>query len=235
MPRISRGWALAPVLVHQQAKNCVYLRSFCTIAASALPCTRAKIRAITRNFKLVGTLVAMAVILTACVGWALPSPPHVVNENDAHAWMEDWSDFEPPPITVYISATQADTLPGEYVDIDINLDINAGITILHLRITYDTAILERVAITPGEIMQFPTLPTVAGRYNLMFELEEIFSIATCTGSLATLHFRVLDNAPAGATPIVLEVASAYIAEGFSFEEIGVHVENGAVNVARRVN
>ena len=186
-----------------------------------------------RGWALALVLMAATVVFTACVGWALPRPPHVVTEDNAFDKLYYTRfEFEPPPISVYISASQAYTLPGEYIDIDINLDANAGITLLHLKITYDTAVLERVAITPGAIMQLPTLPTVVGQLNLMFELEEIFGIITCIGSLATVHFRFLENAPAGATPIELEVASAYIAEGLGFEEIGVHVEDGVVNVMR---
>ena len=175
------------------------------------------------------TALAITIIaaLTAC-GSDGASPPPV----EAMA--------EPPihvqailQATHFISASHAYASPGEYVDIAINLDINPGITMLWLEISYDATALERVEVTPGTVLTLPVPPPPgANPFKLNLEAAGVFDIIDDTGSLAVVRFRVRDDAADCTAPIMLEVTSAYVAEGLQFDEVGVAVTHGSVNIGR---
>ena len=75
---------------------------------------------------------------------------------------------------------------------------------MQLRLGYDATVLEAVEITSGSLLSIPVKPLLsASPMTLNFEgvtLDNIFG----TGNLATIRFRVLDNAVAGYTDITVD-------------------------------
>ena len=146
-----------------------------------------------------------------------------VNVLSAFVGLQDY------PISV--SASHETVTPGDYINISISIDKNAGITLLNLNVSYDTSVLERVSITPANLMLMPLHPPSGGNpFRLNFELGEPFDITANIGLLATVQFRVLNNAMPGPSPINIAVASAYTAAGFAFDSICVSVAHGSVTV-----
>ncbi|MCL2361249.1 MAG: cohesin domain-containing protein [Defluviitaleaceae bacterium] len=171
-------------------------------------------------------LGVLLVTLAAIMVWALAADEGYENyNNEVRAAFTTLND------NVRVYATTANAAPGEYVDINIRLDENSGITMLFLNVSYNSAVLERVGLTAGDTMLLPQPPpTDANPFNTNFELADPTGVSTATGNLATIRFRVRDYAPVGATPVTISVSSAYVAYGFVFNAVNVSVSNGLVNV-----
>jgi len=129
------------------------------------------------------------------------------------------------------SASSASASPGEYVDITISLDENTSLSMLDLNITYDSTVLQRVNITPANLMLLPQLPPPdSNPFRLNFTLAASFETISGTGNLATVRFRVLENAAPGASTINVAAVSAYRGEGFAYIAVGASTVNGVVTV-----
>jgi len=131
---------------------------------------------------------------------------------------------------VSITATGQSAYPGAFVDVDIRIDVNSGITLLYLNVYYDDDILERISIVPAAILPMPLQPAEGSPARLNFEHTDPFGVTNDTGLLATVRFRVRSDAISGTTPITVNVASAYVAEGFNFRAAATTVTSGEVTV-----
>jgi len=119
--------------------------------------------------------------------------------------------------TAQVSMSDVPTAPEGYMDIQIRLDENPGLMGLQLELEFDPAVLEPltephpefgavVSVTEGTVMDLPILPAVqAGRTILGFGTSPSFALTNSyeTGALATLRFRVLDDAMVDASAITL--------------------------------
>jgi len=117
---------------------------------------------------------------------------------------------------VEVSVSNETAFPGETVNIVVSLDENPGLQGLDLTLIYDPTVLALVtethpafgtvaSVIPGNIIPLPIPPgvTVADRIVLAFEATD-FVIRYGTGVLATIPFRVLDNAVPGLTDITVK-------------------------------
>jgi len=115
-----------------------------------------------------------------------------------------------------LEAFNENTSLDNYIDIIINLDENEGVSALSLDLNYDATVLQRISITPSDIMQMPVHPPINAypftmNFNLLNPIEATFE----TGRFVTVRFRVLDAAALEATPITVSVNSAYRIENFA--------------------
>ncbi|MCL2388398.1 MAG: stalk domain-containing protein [Defluviitaleaceae bacterium] len=120
---------------------------------------------------------------------------------------------------------------GEYVYTVVSLDANSGISNLRLNVSYDNNALTLVSVTPTTLIPLPMPPSIENNpFALGFDLANPTDVTTATGNLATLRFRVADNAPIGTVPIGVSVASAYRVENFMPMRVTFTAGNGAVNI-----
>ena len=128
---------------------------------------------------------------------------------------------------VNVSASHETVAPGEYVDVVVSLDENPGLLALQLCLEYDETVLEAVGIIPGSLIPIPVQPPLsANPLPLNFEgaaFDKIFG----TGVLATVRFRVLDEAESGSFDIKLDgiYAGNALEESFTITTV-----DGSVNV-----
>jgi len=105
---------------------------------------------------------------------------------------------------VKISVSHETAASSEYVDVEVSLDENPELFSLQLALGYDAAVLEAVDITSGSLIPIPVMPRLsANNLSLYFEgatLDGTFG----TGNLATIRFRVLDDAVFGSTAITID-------------------------------
>jgi len=157
-----------------------------------------------------------------------------VSTDDGVTWMNSPSAtvMVNAPIALSLSASQVVGHPGRYVDIDVNIDVNTGLTLAGLSVGFNSSVLEFAGHTAGNVMLLPPPHNFdVNPFSLNFELAEPFGVTTATGNLVTLRFRVLDDAREGFFPITLNVLSAAVAEGNNFVPIQTEAINGAVTVS----
>ncbi|MCL2528465.1 MAG: cohesin domain-containing protein, partial [Defluviitaleaceae bacterium] len=132
---------------------------------------------------------------------------------------------------VSVSTTSANASPRDYVDIQIRIDENSGLTSLDLNVGYDAAVLERISITPYNLMNLPTQPPPdSNPFRLNFDLADPLGTTTDTGPIATMRFRILESATSGSSPVNVSLVSAYVVDGFVFNPIGATVTSGSVDI-----
>jgi hypothetical protein len=132
------------------------------------------------------------------------------------------------------AANIARAIRGRYVDIVVNLDQNLnGISSMFLTMGYNAAVLEKISITPSGLLPLPTAPPDGvNPFTLNFvDFANSTAVITGTGELATVRFRILDDAAVGTTPITLNVDSAYRVVDFAPVSVGAAAVNGSVTVA----
>jgi len=132
-----------------------------------------------------------------------------------------------------VSASSANASPGEYVDVAIRMDRNLGISLLDLNISYNSAVLTRVDISDVGLIPIPQLPpTDANPFRLNFAVAASFEYTNNDGLLATVRFRVNNDAVLGASPIEVSVVSAYQgnAQNSTYNAVWIWAINGVVTV-----
>ncbi|MCL2215531.1 MAG: cohesin domain-containing protein [Defluviitaleaceae bacterium] len=101
----------------------------------------------------------------------------------------------------------------EYIDVVVNIGANEGISALSLVLNYDASILQRVTISPADLMVMPLQPPSNNGSATLSFMTESLGVTTDTGNLAAIRFRVLNN-EALETAITLQVTGAYKIDGF---------------------
>ena len=135
------------------------------------------------------------------------------------------------PITANISASHERANRGRYVDVNVSLDEVEALSSMSLSVRYDRDVLERVSITPANLMLIPVQPSPgANPFIMSFSLANPIGVITETGNLATIRFRILNDADLGVTPIELSLVSAYRIENFSVIPVGATATDGSVHV-----
>lgn len=107
---------------------------------------------------------------------------------------------------------------GEEVTVTVSISNNPGIAMLELPISYDTTRLEKVEFTATGL---------PGGYVNTTGVWIGTSDSTYNGTILTLKFKVLDNAPAGDAAVNVSVRSA---ANWNEENVNFAVVNGKVTV-----
>jgi hypothetical protein len=145
----------------------------------------------------------------------------LVLESEAGVEAEPEAELE-PVVDASISVSTAATTPGDTFDITVDLNTNvSGVSLLFLALGYDSTALEIVNITLADLLPITSLPPYgANPVQLNFgDFGDPTRVVTDTGTLATIHFRVLDSAPNGVMPVTLTVADAYKFGGFDLDDL----------------
>jgi len=131
--------------------------------------------------------------------------------------------FLPPLITMYgaqeihlellVSATE--TSPGSDVDVQIYIAANSGVTLMDLRLSFDDERFElRSPTAVANSADFDlTVPGVTSPVPVTGMMQPFFSNNHSTGVLATVHFRVRDDALPGKSPFALSGAVHSVNDG----------------------
>lgn len=112
---------------------------------------------------------------------------------------------------VQVSVSEVSGEPGEYVDVVISLDYNPGIVSLEVHLNYDNAILQLINITGYGTLSLPMLPAFdINSLRFLFDSPNPTVNAYNVGNLATIRFRINQNAQAGTvTPLTLTGSIAF--------------------------
>lgn len=119
-----------------------------------------------------------------------------------------------------IAVSSATAAQGENVTVTVNLSGNPGMAMLELGISYDTTRLEKVSFAasglPGGMVNESAvwIGTGDSAYN---------------GTILTLNFKVLDNAPVGDAEVEVWVKSA---ANWNEDDISISVSSGKITVTK---
>lgn len=102
---------------------------------------------------------------------------------------------------------------GQTVDMVVTMQRNPGIATVELDLAYDTKVLTLTGITDHGLSVALT-PEHAAKQTAACHLSWVNDLAqrnsTDTGRMATLHFKIADNAPAGVYPVTVNTAATEI-------------------------
>ena len=110
--------------------------------------------------------------------------------------------------TAIVTVGSVSAKAGDDIDVPIAIEDNPGLVAMLLSVEYDTGKIQLTGVTDGSI--FGTGIALFGRdyaqvpYKLLWEDGAVHSNYTQNGTLATLHFHVLDSAESGTTVITLQ-------------------------------
>ena len=110
--------------------------------------------------------------------------------------------------TAIVTVGSVSAKAGDDIDVPITIEDNPGLVAMLLSVEYDTDKIQLTGVTDGSI--FGTGSALFGRdfaqmpYKLLWEDGAVHSNYTQNGTLATLHFHVLDSAESGTTAIMLQ-------------------------------
>ena len=125
---------------------------------------------------------------------------------------------------IYMSSATA--CVGETVDVTVELMNNPGIAALELLVDYDDAVLELTGVADAELMGgYTGSETVASNPYYLSWLEN--NGTKVYGKLATLTFKVKENAAIGTTSVSVSVNSALNAD---MDDVVFNTTDGAVTV-----
>ncbi|MCD7845399.1 MAG: hypothetical protein LUG57_06040 [Oscillospiraceae bacterium] len=133
-----------------------------------------------------------------------------------------WADGEG---AISMTASTAVASPGDTVTVTVSLDSNPGTCLLELIISYDETRLEKV----GDYAE--TSGSMDGSGVWTFGSNAIWdndSNSSYTGAIATLTYRVLDDAPEGQADISISVRSAM--DWDTLEDVSFTVTPASVTV-----
>ena len=125
--------------------------------------------------------------------------------------------------------------PGEDVSVTVVIENNPGVWGIDLRISYDKTAMTLVSVENGDFYQnseWTKGNLNADVYTLSYEAGGFEDITTVSGLLATLNFRVNENAAPGNYEVKATYRSGDIIN-VSFDEIAFAVTNGSVAVEER--
>ncbi len=138
------------------------------------------------------------------------------------------------PGSATISGTSVTEKQGKEVTIDLNLDANTGLTSMLVELDYNKDILEFVSAENGEIFDaesFEAPDATNDSKVLLWENGTLTQNIAKTGKLATLKFKIKDDAAIGETKIKLLCdSSKYEAIDIRGNAVTVTADAAAVNV-----
>ena len=127
--------------------------------------------------------------------------------------------------------------PGETVEINVNVNSNAGYCAGEFTVSYDSDVLEPVSVTKG---------SAAGDYfvsNKDYSAGKMFfatidtDLITAAGTVATLQFRVKDYVVLYNGKINLSVGTLVgnVAEGYGYNDVACTAKSGTFSAARSIS
>ena len=141
--------------------------------------------------------------------------------------------FAQSPKLPTVSLSYAQTQPGDTFTVDVELISNPGIINLALNVEYDTSVftLEKVTDT-GLFSGAVHSPNYSNYpYYLTWNNDTALSDITVNGVIATLSFRVADNAQPGSYSIKLSYDNAnFDIFNFNFETVDFDLEEADVEI-----
>lgn len=109
------------------------------------------------------------------------------------------------PSTASLSGTTTCDKPGKEITVNLNMDANPGLASMLLELEYDKDVLEFVSAENGDV--FPSESFLAPSTDaddskvLSWQNSTLKEDIRAIGTLATLTFKIKENAPAGETKI----------------------------------
>lgn len=129
-----------------------------------------------------------------------------------------------------ISMAGVNAKAGEEVEVQVKLENNPGVTSLRLVVNYDEDALEMTGFTFGDALSSMNKATSQNYGNgYSFSMYSATADLIDCGTLATIKFKVNENAEEGEYPIAITYDPDDIFN-LNGDCIGFDIENGAVNV-----
>ena len=117
----------------------------------------------------------------------------------------------------------------------MSIENNPGIWGMDLRISYDKTAMKLTSVENGNFYQnseWTKGNLNADIYTLSYEAGGLENISTASGTLATLNFKINENAVPGTYEIKAEYTAGDIIN-ISFDEIAFDISNGSVTVENK--
>lgn len=134
-----------------------------------------------------------------------------------------------------ISLEKKKAYVGDEVSIAVSIENNPGIWGMDLRISYDKTAMTLTSVENGNFYQnseWTKGNLNADIYTLSYEAGGLENISTASGTLATLNFKINENAVPGTYEIKAEYTAGDIIN-ISFDEIAFDISNGSVTVENK--
>ena len=134
-----------------------------------------------------------------------------------------------------ISLEKKKAYVGGEVSIAVSIENNPGIWGMDLRISYDKTAMKLTSVENGNFYQnseWTKGNLNADIYTLSYEAGGLENISTASGTLATLNFKINENAVPGTYEIKAEYTAGDIIN-ISFDEIAFDISNGSVTVENK--
>lgn len=124
---------------------------------------------------------------------------------------------------------------GETVDVDISITSNPGITVLRLKVDYDTSVLTLVGFTDaGVLSNDMSGSNYASPYTLYWNGNLLKDNITATGVIGTLQFKVNDAAAIGTTANVSVSAGKNDVLNANLSSVALSATNATLTVYDRL-
>ena len=124
---------------------------------------------------------------------------------------------------------------GETFTIDVSIKNNSGIVGLRTYVGYDENVLELVSITAGaDFMDTSFGPLTQNPISVLWDDSLAASNNTTNGTVATLTFKVKEDAEAGDTAITLNYEAEDVYD-YNWDNVEFAVENGKVTITEYIS
>ena len=138
--------------------------------------------------------------------------------------------------TPTVTLESVEAAPGDNVSVKVSINNNPGIWGMDLKIAYDKSALTLVSVDNGDF--YEASEWVEGDLNgdiyiLSYEANALENITTPSGTLATLNFKVSDNADYKDYAITASYNTGDIIN-VSFDEINPSVTQGKITIKESV-
>ena len=124
---------------------------------------------------------------------------------------------------------------GDDISIVVSIENNPGIWGMDLRISYDKTVMTLTSVENGDFYQnseWTEGNLNADVYILSYEASGFDDITTASGTLATLNFKIKDNAAPGTYNVSATYNPGDIIN-VSFDDINFDISNGSITVKNR--
>ena len=129
-----------------------------------------------------------------------------------------------------IQAGSASGKQNETITVDVSLANNPGITGAEFKIAYNSAALTLESVTNKNIFTLTENTTIPGVAVLKFENTDAQQDNDYNGPIATLTFKIAENASEGEKGLVLQANTNLVAWNHSLDGVPYRFENGDVDV-----
>jgi|GEM_PF-2921850 len=172
------------------------------------------------------------ITLTNLLATAYPDIIHGITHADGGVYVSDDNDGEPGILgDVHSIVSGGSGLPGDYVDVTVNLTENPGLFMVSFQLGFDASRLELIGFNQfaPPILPLPQPPLLTANPLPFNFIDFSMNDTKATGELITLRFRIRDNAPLGNANIIL---TGLLATGYEDIIHDVTHENGVVYVGQ---